>query len=378
MQPFYQSSEPHMETLVSGSADQVHLGLFFNRFFSWKAFNTDDDQHIDAKKAFLNQFYRPNYGNNTQLERCVTRQMLLNASLPSRYLMAKSDWHWVTGMGNNHPLESGFSWHHTLAMPYLPGSSVKGLLRSYCELQGMPKEQLFQWFGSEDKDPKKCTAQQQAGQLIFFDAIPCAKADILPDVMTPHSGDWQQEGAKGKTAPADWHDPIPVAFLVARNLTLLFSVALANHATLDESVLDAVKQQLEEALGFLGAGAKTATGYGTMSVDASSTKKAEAMRDERLAEIAQIRAQQQKDLEFSQLSVNEQLIGQIIVGLDHDSSKKDALDKIEALAAQGIEQWSAHERDLLVSQLKEKGYTTIKNRDKAKARKAILAKLEQS
>jgi CRISPR-associated protein Cmr6 len=377
MQPFYQSTEPHIETLATGSADQVHLGLFFSRFFSWKAFNTDDKQHIDAKKAFLNQFYRPNYGNTTQLERCVTRQMLLNTSLPSRYLVAKSDWHWVTGMGNSHPLENGFDWHHTLAMPYLPGSSVKGLLRAYCELQGMPKAQLLQWFGSEDKDPKKCTAQQQAGQLIFFDAIPCAKADILPDVMTPHTGDWQQEGAKGKTAPADWHDPIPVAFLVAKNLTLLFSVALANHATLDESVLDEVKQLLEEALGFLGAGAKTATGYGTMSVDASYTKKAEAMRDDRLVEISQIRAQKQKDLEFSQLSVNEQVIEQIMIDFNDETQKKAALDKIEALANSEIESWSKQERQLLVERLKQQGYTNIKQKDKAKARKAILAKLEE-
>ena len=35
----------------------------------------------------------------------------------------------VTGMGNPHPLESGFTWHPTLGMPYLPGSAV-GLVRA--------------------------------------------------------------------------------------------------------------------------------------------------------------------------------------------------------------------------------------------------------
>ncbi|MGH8608166.1 MAG: RAMP superfamily CRISPR-associated protein [Gammaproteobacteria bacterium] len=80
-----------------------------------------------------------------------------------------TDWRLVSGLGNGHPLETGFVWHRTLGMPYLPGSAVKGLVRAWAD----PEKG---WGGVTD--PNKVTrlfgdtSENGAGQLIVFDALP--------------------------------------------------------------------------------------------------------------------------------------------------------------------------------------------------------------
>jgi CRISPR-associated protein Cmr6 len=169
-------------------------------------------------------------------------------------------------MGNNHPVENGMQWHTVLGVPYLPGSAVKGLVRAWMEQQEQPDfDKIHQWFGSDNKDPEKQTKTTQAGQIIFHDATPYQKVDVVLDVMTPHTGSWLTEGGV-INAPADWHDPIPVVFLSCKRIKLFFSIAKMTHA--DETIdLKDVWNELVCALDFLGSGAKTSTGYGFMSED---------------------------------------------------------------------------------------------------------------
>lgn len=49
------------------------------------------------------------------------------------YFPAKSTSPFMTGMGNEHPLENGFAFLNPYGLPYLPGSSVKGVLRTAAE-----------------------------------------------------------------------------------------------------------------------------------------------------------------------------------------------------------------------------------------------------
>lgn len=382
MLPFYKNASPHPTELATGQSSQVNLGLFFNRFFNWSTFDQESRPFkINFEKdrsTFLKQFAKENYGCRKQIGRFIQRQMLLNNQQPSRCQAMKSDWHWVTGLGNNHPLENGFSWHHTLSMPYLPGSSVKGLVRAYCELQQLPAQRLKQWFGSEHKDPTQNETDTQAGELVFFDAIPCGPADILPDTMTPHSGDWLQEGSKGQTAPADWHDPIPISFLVCRNLTLLFSVAKASHSAMPDAELDEVMQMLQEALGYLGAGAKTAVGYGTMSESSDGMEKAKKARDERLKEIASETADRKAKSVFAKLTENEQVIHTLQRELEDQSKNDIAMATIKSLIDnKGAADWPLEDRLKLVEMLKTSRYLKITNKEKLIFRKTALAALVQ-
>jgi CRISPR-associated protein Cmr6 len=115
----------------------------------------------------------------------------------------------------------------------------------------------------------------QAGELIFFDAIPLRPVQLRTEIMTPHMGKWYEQGGDieggdilkhPECIPADWHDPNPIFFLVVERATFLFSVALRNPAV-KNCDLAKVLLALEQSLQWLGAGAKTATGYGRMGRD---------------------------------------------------------------------------------------------------------------
>ena len=87
--------------------------------------------------------------------------------------------------------------------------------------------------------------------------------------MTPHMGEWYAEGAgrpgERDTIPGDWHDPVPVQFLVASRPRFQFALAPRPGAADAAADLPDLVQALGDALEWLGAGAKTAVGYGVMS-----------------------------------------------------------------------------------------------------------------
>lgn len=125
------------------NASQMNMGLWFERYFhgyesdfskvnqpartEWlRNLNQDvgDTQALCQKTKAIYQMARAHHGQ-AKVYRCTAP--------------------FVTGMGNPHPLENGFTWHPTLGMPYLPGSAVKGLVRAAVELayQGEDKPALL-------------------------------------------------------------------------------------------------------------------------------------------------------------------------------------------------------------------------------------------
>ncbi|MDQ7005477.1 MAG: hypothetical protein Q9N67_11390 [Ghiorsea sp.] len=51
------------------------------------------------------------------LESFAKRQQLLLDTQGGVSMAMTTDWHFVTGMGNNHPIENGFAWHPSLGVP---------------------------------------------------------------------------------------------------------------------------------------------------------------------------------------------------------------------------------------------------------------------
>lgn len=172
----------------------------------------------------------------------------------------------VIGMGLNHPIENGMLFHHTLGAPYLPGSSVKGLIRAWAEqwTEGKDKvndEELLQIFGSKNRFKNNKDDNTQAGSVLFFDALPVNKATLKADIMTPHYPEYYDD--KGKTPPADNQNPIPITFLsIGTGAIFQFAFKARKNANKDD--ITTVKKWLDLALKNLGAGAKTAVGYGRM------------------------------------------------------------------------------------------------------------------
>ncbi len=274
--PLYQ-----LAAIPNKKPDDAHAGLWFDRFFN--AYKTDWTLAPEAKSEWIKQVRGP-VGQQIQLEHFVKRQIALVSQLKGSSQRYETDWHFITGMGNSHPVENGFSWHSTLGVPYLAGSAVKGLVRAWVELNDEalnPVEQkarLKSWFGTEEKGD----VAEQAGDFIFFDAIPDQRPSLVCDIMTPHMGDWYAEGGKGqpnnsKSLPADWHEPVPVSFLAVKHAKLIFSIAPRKAERADQ--LAAVFNALSQALEWLGAGAKTAAGYGYMTEDPGFLKEMQAQRD---------------------------------------------------------------------------------------------------
>ena len=275
--PFYQSGAVAARSVAPESLKSAHTGLWYTRFYD--AFNPQGwSVKDDGKRSWIDKTIRigPS-GNAEQLQHLVQRQHKLCKVLGGVCAQFETDGPFVTGMGLSHPVENGFTFHPTLGVPYLPASGIKGLLRGWVE-GWMDDEKtngvVQRWFGAaKDNDSK---VEEGAGNLIFFDALPSQPVRLACDIMTPHMGQWYEKGGElepgdyAAAAPADWHSPVPVPFLVVKSATkfqFMIAPRKVGDAALDaQAQADVVlaMQELKKALEWMGAGAKTATGYGRM------------------------------------------------------------------------------------------------------------------
>ena len=276
----YHDCKPHF------NINNSHAGLWYDKFFDeWQP---DASVADDGKRNWIDQVTRKAVGDTRQLEQHINRltQLLEHRSQAPVTLTLEANF--VTGLGREHPVENGFAWHHTLGTPYLPGSSLKGMVRAWAEqwveLGAERARTIKRIFGSEpakqdDRQPAAPTPEHteqaepaqnshQVGSVIFLDAIPERPVQLKTDIMTPHYGPYYQDSA-GKTPPADWHNPTPIPFLVVEaGETFVFGVMPRTHSNEDKADCEKVKGWLVEALTWLGAGAKTAVGYGRFSNNA--------------------------------------------------------------------------------------------------------------
>jgi len=161
----------------------------------------------------------------------------------------------VTGLGRNHPVENGFAWHHILGVPYLPGSSVKGMIRAWAtSWRSVDEETVDRIFGPRE------SSSPTIGTVIFLDAFPVKEVQLKGDIMTPHYGPYYQ----GDETPSDWHNPIPIPFLVVDTGQEFQFGLMPRHFEKENDIEDckSVSVWLIEALKNIGAGAKTSVGYG--------------------------------------------------------------------------------------------------------------------
>lgn len=263
----------------------MHMGLWFERFFDGYAdgFGAVDK---DRRSNWLHEFKTAQLGDKDALNAKAEKMRLLAGAQGGQVRTYHCEGNFVTGLGNSHPLENGFLWHPTLGTPYLPGSAVKGLVRALVETAYHGEDKpavLKRWFGTETKGD----VAEASGCFIFFDALPVDSCELLPEVMTPHMGKWYERGGKtplaADTQPGDWHSPVPVGYLVARKLSLQFAVApRAGAIAADQldSELANVWNALDKALEWMGAGAKTAIGFGRMESEEGKQRKREASAEQ--------------------------------------------------------------------------------------------------
>ena len=255
--PLYQSALEQPRT----RGPDGHAGLWFDKFCDrWRIedrswlMSADDSGHNPKLDWLQSVAGGGHVGARAQIDEAALRLVRFIHKRGGRLAVFKTESRFVTGLGRSHPVENGFGWHPTLGTPYLPGSSIKGLVRSWAREQAEPRP-----------DPKVAVrllgGPARAGNVSFLDAVPTAPVQLDADVMTPHYAGWSE-----KEPPGDWCSPNPIPFLVtAVGTPFLFGVVPRHD--LDGDDLDIVMRWLGDALTWAGAGAKTAVGYGRFRLD---------------------------------------------------------------------------------------------------------------
>lgn len=254
----------------------LHPGLLFDRFFPcWKSDAkgngiTLDKPFAPALNRFCSTFNSLRTSKDFQdlLARIHERQKSIVRQQKGIELEFKTTGPLATGLGNNHPTENGFLFDRACGVPYLPGRAIKGLCRAWATTCGR-ESQVATLLGSSIQP-------FTTGELVFLDAYPKNWPHLNVDVICNHHfeyystlhGDRKFDG-KLYPAPLDVESPVPVFHLVLSPDTAfvirILPLVLLNTLQDDlENNLARIKSLLTEALEYLGIGAKTAVGYGTM------------------------------------------------------------------------------------------------------------------
>jgi CRISPR-associated protein Cmr6 len=175
----------------------------------------------------------------------------------------------ILGLGGESVLETGLTLHHTYGTPVIPGSALKGLSSHYCQAVWGPQNAGFNKGGEYYK--LFFGATEDSGHMVFHDAwikpeslIDDPKLGLLPDVMTPHHGDYYMADADdNERAPTDFDSPVPVQFLSVGG-RFCFVVTCDVEGPDGEAWAGLALRLLTEALRDWGVGGKTSSAYGRM------------------------------------------------------------------------------------------------------------------
>ena len=304
-----------------------HAGLWFDKFCDrWQISSVSWSMsgNGNPKTEWLKTLTQQPVGANHQIQEYALRVVRLVENFGGTWMVLSSQSRFVTGLGRSHPVENGFAWHPTLGVPYLPGGSVKGMVRAWTRVDADPvpdSATVARMFGGPD----------DAGSLCFLDAVPIGKVSLEIDVMTPHYAQWTVD-----KPPGDWRSPTPIPFLVTASKTpLLFGIVPRRPGF--EKELSSVEGWLREALEQAGAGAKTAVGYGRFEPDGTNTAKLRKRFDRTVREQEERIDRERK---LASLSPVEQEIEELIHGRrDPDMPEITAIYK----AIQGG-RWSGEEK----------------------------------
>lgn len=248
--------------------EDAHTGLWFDKFcnqwcrnpeetgpsaWSLRAFSTgrgNQRQDFNPKIEWIRSVTQRPCGWAKLLAEHAARLADLARALHGQSVVLLTTSRFATGLGREHPVENGFVWHPILGVPYLPGSSVKGLVRAWATTWAEPTS-------TDIVRNRILGGPGGQGTVLFLDAVPTKPVELKADIMTPHNGEYYQ----GNAPPADWLSPNPIPFLtVAPGQSFQFALAPAPPAAQPDCATAA--QWLTDALAWMGAGAKTAVGYG--------------------------------------------------------------------------------------------------------------------
>jgi CRISPR-associated protein Cmr6 len=238
---------------------QGNFGLWYTKYFDrWSTAWTLKSQGDASPKAEWINDNRPGKdrsGSPALFREYNDRLLALVHARGGTHRVYRTVTRLVPGTGNPHPIEVGLTWHPIRALPYVPASSLKGVVRDWAQQWACANaDEVQRIFGPDGSDARA------VGSIIFYDMLPWEPVALDPDVMTPHHPAYYR-GAE--PVPGDWESPVPVPFLTVAP-DQLYGVAVAPRNQDAGADLPMVQQWIDDALNWLGVGAKTAAGYGRL------------------------------------------------------------------------------------------------------------------
>lgn len=294
---------PAVPRYVSRNLKETPPGHRFELYFPlWTSNNwireEPDKNNLKAGKQQAAESVKP-LGDmvKTMLHALRNRQNAIAASLNEMVyrLPAISTAPFITGAGIEHPLENGFAFLKPYGLPYLPGASVKGVLRratenlasgGYSDSHGWNPSVINELFGLEAESGNNESLRNR-GALLFWDVFPEPDGNQLRvDIMTPHYSNYYQ----GRSTPADCDQPNPILFLTMPpkskfNFYVQYSPTTAT-TDLHGKWQNLIQAAFEHTFEWLGFGAKTAVGYGQMQHDTNELQRQQQEAKQRMEERA--------------------------------------------------------------------------------------------
>ncbi|OQA96562.1 MAG: hypothetical protein BWY23_01935 [Spirochaetes bacterium ADurb.Bin218] len=299
----------HLNTgILNHSLLPDNLSLAVSKYipvvFSEKMDNGPENNKYEIidKKIFLESLSNLSYKKNKTIESITHLEGFENV-LSEEF---SSSSRLICGLGSGSVLETSITLDHTRGVPYIPGSSLKGICRSvaYARLVqdkkiSFDKLEEFEekFYGELDVDDKDILtwqllfgAQNFKSLLLFIDAYPVKDGQLELDIMNNHYAEYYQD----KKAPGDWENPVPIFFLtVKENTAFKFNVFFDNwrwekikneglkikkgkeeillnidHKAVEGKVKkeNFIKEIIKEALENYGVGSKRNVGYGMFKI----------------------------------------------------------------------------------------------------------------
>lgn len=232
---------------VSQTAER-NMGLWFQKWAShWKQ---DNNKYWEiSKRGWVNEIGKKRVGS-PQLLKYYQQRMNQYVQRQRGYTQVfRNVEPFVTGLGLPHPVENGMVWHHLLGVPYIPGSSLKGMLRAWLETwMDLDSATITDLLGSP----------HQVGKIIFMDMIPIHPVQLRADIMTPH---FQAYYSNPLGCPNESDHPIPIPFVTV-SAHQKFVLSIVPKVEIEDDLWRQLISWFEDALIIEGIGAKTAVGYG--------------------------------------------------------------------------------------------------------------------
>lgn len=267
---------------------------------------------LDQPGLLIERFYPT--GKNREEEQARFRHRVAGANASEAYRAAFDAWRtclkesyfWTfeatlktrltVGLGVGNPGENGIALQRTYGVPVIPGSTIKGALRSCAlELSGVHENVEPQWKRGEAPDNAQATlavfgAADAMAAVTCFDAwwVPEGKP-LCVETWTPHHQKYmthhQKDMTQGAELPLESEDPTPLGlFAVPKGAKFRFAFQVPDPQTdWVETLVPVLTLALKRGLG-----AKHSQGYGRFEVpnlsvaispDDGNTREADPTRD---------------------------------------------------------------------------------------------------